>query len=340
MEITLIAIDLAKDVFQLHGVDGQGRAVLKKKVRRAQLSATVVTLAPCVIAMEACGSAHHWAREFRAMGHEVRLIAPSFVKPFVKSNKNDRNDAQAIAEAASRPDMRFVAIKEIWQQEVQSLHRVRSRLIRDRTALVNEIRGLLSEFGVVTPKGRRQFQCSIAELISTLQAQEKLSTKSILMFQGLCTELSTLSTRIEDLEHSIAGVLKENPAMQRIEQMPGVGVLTATAMVAAVGDAKRFKNGRQFSAWLGLVPRQSSSGGKDRLLGISKRGDVYLRTLLIHGARAVLQFADRKTDKRSLWAMEKIKTRGQHRACVALANKMARSIWVMLAKEKEYQMAV
>lgn len=340
MKVTSIGIDLAKSVFQLHGVNDLGRCVLRKKLSRGQLLSFVAQLSPCLIGMEACSGASFWAREFQKLGHQVRLIAPQFVKPFVKSNKNDAADAEAICEALLRPNMRFVTPKSIGQQDVQSLHRVRSRLVAARTALSNELRGLLSEYGVVLPQGIAQLRKNLASVLETAQQQERVTLVGRLLFESMLVEIRELDQKIAEMDQKVETAHCSSEACQRLAEIPGVGKLTATAVVAAVGDAGSFKNGREFSAWIGLVPKQHSSGGKERLLGISKRGDVYLRTLLIHGARASIRFLDRQAESsRKQWLQKLIERRGKNRAVVALANKNARQIWVLLARNEEYRAA-
>ena len=336
-KLAVLAIDLAKEVFQLHGVDERGKAVLKKKLRRSELLAFVANVPQCIIAMEACGGAHYWAREFQKQGHTTKLISPQFVKPFVKSNKNDANDAEAIAEAAMRPSMRFVPVKPISNQDIQNIHRVRQRLVGNRTALSNEIRGLLQEYGIILPKSINKLMKLLPPILDNSN-EHRLSPMSIRLFRQLTEELQSIEKEVKKYDQELAAVFQANEAAQRIEKIEGIGVITATAMIAAVSDPNAFKNGREFSAWLGLVPRQDSSGGKTTLKGISKRGDVYLRTMLINGARAALRVAPLKSDPRSKWATEKIKTRGFNKACVALANKNARVIWALLAKSQDYKL--
>ncbi len=340
MKVTSIGIDLAKSIFQLHGVDAHGKALFRKKLSRGQLLPFIAQLNPCLIGMEACGAASFWAREFKKMGHDVKLIAPQFVKPFVKSNKNDAADAEAICEALLRPNMRFVTPKSIEQQDIQSLHRVRSRQVAARTALSNELRGLLSEYGVVLPQGITQLRKNLTAMLETAQQQERVTQRGKLLFETMLDELRELDAKIAEMDVRIESIHNGSEASQRLAEIPGVGKLTATAVVAAVGDVKVFKNGREFSAWIGLVPKQHSSGGKEKLLGISKRGDVYLRTLLIHGARASIRFLDRQADSsRKQWLQKLIERRGMNRAVVALANKNARQIWVLLARNEEYRAA-
>lgn len=326
MEIDILGIDLAKHVFQLHGAERSGRAVHRSKVGRGALIETVQKLRPRVIAMEACSSAHHWARRFTGMGIEVRLLSPQYVTPFVKTNKNDRNDAEAIAEAASRPSMRFVSVKSVEQEDIQAVHRMRAVLVRQRTAVINQIRGLLAERGLIVARSVQAFKRTIPTLLSNESSE-------------LTTFCQALEARIQWLEVAIKDFVKNSALCRKITAVEGIGPLTASAVVGAIGDAKQFTNGRHLAAWLGLVPRQYSSGGKARLQGISKRGDTYLRTLLIHGARTVLQYASGKTDKRSRWLQQLIVRRGYNCAAVALANKNARILQVLLSTEASYRPA-
>ncbi len=328
-EITLLAIDLAKQVFQLHGVDARGVCVLRRQVRRAQLLRLIAQLPPCTVAMEACGGAHHWGRRIRELGHQVKLIAPQFVKPFVKGNKTDRNDAQAICEAAQRPDMRFVALKTVDQQQVLALHRMRSSVVKARTALANQVRGLLAEFGVVVAQGLQRLRRQLPELLEDAENGLPPLLREELNFQT--QRLRELDAEVQRLTRRIEEQAQVDERSGALMQRRGVGPLIASAFAAEIGDAHAFKNGRQVAAWLGLVPRQHSSGGKPILLGISKRGDAYLRTLLIHGARAALRTADRHEDAVSQWACTLKARRGVHKATVALANKMARQLWAQLA---------
>lgn len=337
MTVTTIGIDLAKRVFQVHGVDQHGTCVLRKRLSRSELVPFIAKLPPCRIGMEVCGGANYWSRRFRGFGHEVRLMSPQFVKPYVKTNKNDTNDAEAICEAVSRPTMRYVIPKTIDQQDLQSLHRVRQRLIQSRTALVNQIRGLLAEYGLVVPKHigplRRQLPTFLADSTNELTPLGRET------FAQLYDELVASDTRIHQIDTRLKQWCSANEVCQRLLQLEGIGPLIATAIVAAVGDPLAFKNGRQLAAWLGLVPRQRSSGDRCLLLGISKRGDRYLRTLLIHGARAVVWRAGTKTDARSRWIANKRACRGINRTCVAVANKNARIIWALLAKGEAYRKA-
>jgi transposase len=330
MNITTIGIDLAKNVFQVHGTDERGKAVLTKVLRRAQMMPFFTQQPPCLIGMEACGSAHFWARKLTALGHTVKLMAPQFVKPYVKSNKNDARDAEAICEAVGRPNMRFVAIKTPEQQALLALHRARQGLVRARTAQGNQIRGLLAEFGCVIPKGRRHLEQHIPEILE--DAENGLPGMGRELFARLLEHLRHLDAQVQALEAQIKAWHRQDAASRRLEAVPGIGPLTASALVASIGDARNFKNGRQLSAWLGLVPRQHSSGGKPTLLGISKRGDVYLRTLLIHGARAALQHQSSER-----WGAALAERRNKNLAAVALANKNARIVWALLAHGRSFQ---
>lgn len=335
MKVTRLGIDIAKNVFQLHGVDKLGNVVLRKRVQRKELLAVVSNITPCLVGMEACGGANFWAREFKKVGHEVKLISPQFVKPYVKSNKNDAADAEAICEAVGRPNMRFVAIKAIENQDIQNLHRIRSRLVGSRTALSNEIRGLLSEYGVIIPKGINHLRKSLPEILE--RAADKLTAMSQECFNSLLQELFDLDEKVLFYEKKIKDIHKNHPMCQRLDTIPGVGPLVSTAILSTVSDPSMFKNGRGLSAWFGLVPKQSSSGGKEILLGISKRGDGYIRGLLIHGARSVLVKSKNKEDRLSVWANKVSERRGINRAAVALANKNARAIWVLMTRNEEFK---
>lgn len=328
-EITTVGIDLAKSVFSLHGVDGAGRVVLRRTVRRDQLVEVVARLAPCVIGMEACSGAHEWARRFQAFGHTVRLMAPKFVIPYRKSGKNDGNDAEAICEAATRPSMRFVPVKSAEQQALLALHRVRQGFVVERTATINRLRGLMSEFGVVLALR------SITVRRDAAQAAEALPTLARRMIEDLLGHLGVLDARIEGYDREIESQARLSEAAQRLMQIRGIGPTTALAIVATVGNAREFSNGRQFAAWIGLVPGQYSTGGKTRLGHISKRGDAYLRNLLVQGARSVLNTAGAHQDRMSRWALELKPRRGYYRTLVAIANKNARIAWALLAREQD-----
>ena len=337
--IKVLSIDLAKRSFHLYGVDEDGQQVLSKKLGRVRLSEFVANLLPCTVAMEACGSAHYWARKFRTYGHEVRLIAPQFVKPFVKSNKNDAADAEAICEAAQRPNMRFVAIKTVEQQDIQAIHRMRSLTVDRRTAHINHIRGLLLEYGIEIAKGRPAVQRRLPEILE--DAENGLSARFRAELHGLAEELRHLNERVAHYDAQIDAIAQGDRQARDLMTIPGIGPKGATALLAAVGeDASLFHNGRGLDAWIGLVPRQHSTGGRDRLLGISKRGDVYLRNLLIHGARAVLRTLEHKEDRTSLWAKALKDRRHTNVAIVAMANKMARVAYAVMTTGKPYDPAI
>ena len=334
-DITVLGIDLAKNVFQMHGVNRSGKVVLRKKLSRDKLVEFVANLPKCLIGMEACGSAHYWARRFRAFGHEVKLMAPQFVKPYRKSSKNDRNDSEAIAEAVTRPNMRFVPIKAIEQQETQTIHRARSLLIKQRTALTNQIRGLLMEYGIILPQGISHIRKNMMAILE--DAENELTFRLRSVFNDLYEQLKVLDNRIEVYNGMINKISKEDERCQRLMQIEGVGAIVATALVAAVGDAKVFKNGREMAAWLGLVPRQRSSGNKTVLLGITKRGDIYLRMLLIHGGRSFVKVCENKETKRAQWVKAKKLSAGYNKTSVAVANKNVRIAWALLTKNEDYK---
>lgn len=338
MKNTTIGLDIAKSVFHLFAVNQMGRFVKKKQLKRKQVLAYMANTSPCLIVMEACGGANYWAREFIALGHEVKLIAPQYVKPYVKGNKNDYNDAEAIAEAAQRPNMRFVPIKSVEQQDVQNFHRQRERIKNERTALVNQIRGLLAEYGIVLNQGVAAVRKGLPDILE--DAENDLTALTRELFAELLDELRALDQRFEHCGRRIQSINRENDVCRRLDEILGIGPITASATYAAAGNGKDFVNGRHFSAWLGLVPGQHSSGGKTVLLGISKRGNVYLRTLFIHGARAVLRHSANKTDRFSRWAQAVLARRGHNKACVAVANKMARMAWVIMAKGETYRVAI
>jgi transposase len=335
MKVTTAGIDLAKNVFQVHGVDEHGKTVLRKQLKREQVAPFFANLQTCLIGMEACGSAHHWARKLQALGHTVRLVAPQFVKPYVKTNKNDAADAEAICEAVARPNMRFVPVKNIEQQAVLALHRVRQGFIKARTAQANQIRGLLAEFGLIVPQGIGNIAARVPELIE--DASNELPGSFRMLVDQLVDHLKVLDTHVLNLEAKIKAWHRESEISRKLEQIPGIGPVTASALVATIGDAKAFENARQLAAWMGLVPRQHSTGGKAKLLGISKRGDTYLRTLLIHGARSAILAAQRKATKEDSWLGKLLLRRTPNVAAVALANKNARVVWALLAKDRTYR---
>ena len=332
MHVTRLGIDVAKHVFQLHGVDDRGHTVLRRRVTRTQLRPLVAQLQPCLVGLEACSSAHYWARELRTLGHDVRLIAPQFVAPYRKNDKNDGNDAEAICEAGGRPHMRFVPVKDVGQQAVLTVHRARQLLVAERTALVNQTRGLLAEYGLIVSTGVGVLRRALPELLES----PALPALARDVFVDLADRLRALDERIASYDRRVAQLARHMEPVQRLLQVPGVGPVTATALVATVGDARAFKNGRQFAAWLGMVPRQHSSGGTRRLDRITKRGDVYLRTLLIHGARAVMRQLARRTDATSRWGLALKARRGFNKAVVALAAKQARILWALLATGRPY----
>jgi len=337
-DIKVLGVDLSKSSIQLHGVNESGKPALKKKFSRNKVTAFIAKLPPCLIGLEACGGAHYWVRTFAKFGHEVRMIAPQFVKPYVKSNKNDAVDAEAICEAVQRPSMRFVPNKSIEQQDIQSMHRIRSLLVSRRTAQANQIRGLLMEYGIVISKGIACIRKAIPEILE--DAENNLTSIFRELLSELYEEMVHLDERIDTLEKKLQSISLQNKDCQRLLTIPGVGLLTATAMVAAVSDINAFKNGRELAAWLGLVPRQHSTGGKPTLMGISKRGDNYLRALLIHGGRSVVRVADKYKDKRNRWVSELDQRRGKNISAVAVANKNARIAWALLSKNVNYDAAI
>jgi transposase len=336
MKLIRVGVDLAKNVFQVHGVDQHEKPIWRCQLSRNEWLRVMLGKieSGCVIGMEACGGAHHWARQLQAKGFTVKLIAPQFVKPYVKSNKNDANDAEAICEALGRPSMRFVTVKTVEQQDIQAVHRVRTGLIEQRTAKVNQIRGLVSEYGLTAPKQIRNLRATLPRWLE--DADNGLSDRFRRLLNGLREDLQRLDERVAEMNQEIAVIAKTHPVAQRLQQLRGVGPLIATALIATVGDAKQFAKGRQMSAALGLTPKQQSSGGKERLLGISKRGDVYLRSLLIHGARSTIYAARNRTDQLSQWINRIAMTRHPNIAAVALANKTARIAWAMLRNESNY----
>jgi len=335
-DIKVIGIDLAKNVFQVHGADSEGKCVLRKRLTREKLIEFMSNLTPCLVGIEACTGAHHWARLFEKMGHTVKMMAPQFVKPYVKSNKNDRNDAGGITEAVTRPDMKFVPIKKVEQQDVLLLHRARELVVKQRTAQANQIRGYLAEYGVVMPQGIAHLR----KLPSTLETNvDKLTVKAIALFTELYQQFVMFDEQVKKYQKQIELEAQQDVMCREIMKIEGIGPLTASAVVATIGDAKVFKNGRELSAWLGLVPKQHSSGNKIRLSGISKRGDRYVRKLLIHGARSEVKVCEKKTDRKSSWVADKKQRCGYNKAAVALANKNARIIWAIMATGECYRQA-
>jgi len=332
MKISMIGLDIAKNVFQVHGVDEAGEVTLRKKLRRRDVLSFFAAQEPCVVAMEACGTAHHWARELAALGHEVRLVPPSYVKAYVKRSKNDAVDAAAIYEAASRPSMRFVPVKTLERQAALVPHRVRDMLVRQRTMLINALRSQMAEFGVVVPKGRHR----LGELIAMLREDQGIPASARTMLMELVGAIEALTPRVDRIEKAIVAAVRMDPLARRLTTVPGVGPITASALAAMVGDPARFRNGRHFAAWLGLVPRQSSTGGKQRLGRISKMGDKYLRKLLVLGATASLRRAP-STDRLALWTRGLLDRRPARLVTVALANKMARIAWAVMARGQAYR---
>ena len=336
MNITRVGVDIAKSIFHVHGVDRHDTLRWQAALKRHQwLDALSKRVAPGgEVAMEACASSHHWARELQKRGYRVKLIAAQFVKPYVKSNKNDRADAEAICEAMSRPGMRFVAVKSVKQQDVQAVHRVREELIRQRTAKSNQIRGLVGEYGIVAPVGIHRLRQALPRWLE--DAENGLSDGFRSLLAGLAQDLRYLDHRIESLNESIAQSVRNDPVAQRLLQLRGVGPITASALSGALGDGKAFNKGREFAASLGLTPRQHSTGGKERLLGISKRGDSYLRKQMIHGARAVLYHSKNRNDGLSQWLRELTLRKHPNVVTVALANKTARQAWALVRNATDY----
>lgn len=336
MNITTIGIDLAKHSFSLHGIDQHGKVVLRKTMSRGKLLGFMAQLPPCVVGMEACSGAHYWGREFVKLGHQVGIMAPRFVAPYRKNEKNDSNDAEAICEAATRPSMRFVPVKSAEQQAVLVLHRIRAGLVKERTALINQLRGLLTEFGIVMPVGRYSAQEALPAILE--DADNALPHLARRLLADAHDRLLKVNEQIRAYDRELETLARESEAARRLMTIPGIGAVTATALVASVGDPSQFHSGRQFAAWLGLVPRQYTTGGKVRLGRITKRGDVYLRTLLIHGTRAVLAALKDKNDRVSQWVRELVARRGYKRAVVALAAKNARILWAMLMQRRDYEL--
>jgi transposase len=335
MKITVIGFDLAKNVFQVHGVDGDGHVIVKKKLRRAQVSMFFANVEPCLVGIEACSSAHHWARKLQAFGHTVRLMAPQFVKPYVKANKTDAADAEAICEAVTRPGMRFVPIKSVENQTLLALHRARQGFIKSRVAQTNQIRGLLAEFGIVMTQGPKNVEPQLLRILE--DAENGLPSSFRQLLQRLLENARQLRIQAEEIETEIKQWHENSEQSRRLAEIPGIGALTASALVASIGDAKAFANGRQLAAWIGLVPRQYSSGGKAKLLGISKRGDKYLRTLMVHGARSVILRAGAKAGYAESWLGRLLVRRHKNVAACALANRSARVVWALLAHNRHYQ---
>ena len=331
MSAAFIGLDLAKSVFQVHGVDAQGKVVVTKRLRRDAVLAFFANLAPCVVGMEACAGSHFWAREITRLGHTVRLMAPQYVKPYIKRQKNDRADAEAICEAVQRPSMRFVAVKSEEQQSTLAIHRVRETLVAQKTQLINALRAHLAEFGIVAPQGAGKVSQLTAVVADPEDTRVPALARTVL--QGLVDQLRDTERRVEDLDAQLAEQAEANEVCQRLMTVPGIGPVAATALAATVGDATVFESGRHLAAWLGLVPRQTSSGGKERLGGISKAGDGYLRRMLVNGARAVMRWHG----KTSPWLAGLLARRPFNVAVVALANKLARIAWAVLRRGEDFK---
>ncbi len=335
MKITTVGLDLAKNVFHAVGLNQANTMVLKKKLTRSKLLAFFAQLEPCLVAMEACRSAHYWGREIQKFGHMVRLIPARDVKPFVQGNKNDYNDALAIAEAAYRPKIRCVSVKTTEQQDIQALHRLKQGVTKQRTELCNRLRGLLEEYGIIIPKGITQLRSRIPEILE--DAENGLSYTFRTLLQQGHQQLRELDAHIKTYEQQLLAQVKEDEAAQRLMSIPGFGPVVSSVFLSVIGDGKAYRRGRDVAANLGLVPRQHSSGDKPVLLGITKRGNCYLRGLLVHGARSVIRVAAEKDDGLSLWAMELVRRRGMNKATVDLANKMARIGWAVLTRGEVYK---
>ena len=336
MQLTTIGLDLAKNILQVHGVDAGGQAVLKRRLRRGEVLEFFANLPPCLVGLEACGGAHWWAREIEALGHQVRLMPAHYVRPYVKRNKNDAADAEAICEAVTRPTMRFVPIKGAEQRSVLLLHRTRELLVRQRTGLINALRGHVAEFGIVVAQGAR----NVAKLIAVIADQDgkRLPPLAKDVLRLLVEQLRATEGKLAELERHLLAWHRANEVSQRLATVPGVGPITATAVAATVGDPAHFRSARQFAAWLGLVPRQHSSGGKERLGRISKRGDGYLRRLLIHGARTVMRWRRRGVGlAASPWLAGLLERRPVNVTTVALANKNARIVWAMMMRGESFR---
>ena len=337
MQITTVGLDLAKNVFHVVCFDTRGQEVKKQMLSRAKLRAFFAQLVPCLIGMEACASAHYWARELMALGHDVKLIPAQYVKPYLRGNKNDYNDSRAIAEALVRPGMRFVAVKSVEQQDIQALHRIRSQCVKERTALCNSTRGLLGEYGLVVAQGVSALRRAIPAFLE--DGENGLSASFRALLARRYEQLQELEVHIAHYTSELEQLARREEPCQRLQTIPGFGPIVASAFYSAVGDGSAYRRGRDVSAAIGLVPAQHSSGGKERLLSISKRGDKYLRSLLVHGARAVVARASGKSDRLSRWLQRLCAERGVNKATVALANKMARMGWALLSSGSVYQAA-
>jgi transposase len=333
--VTTIGLDIAKSVFQVHGVDTEGKVVVRRQIKRRYVLAFFQKLPPCLVGIEACASAHHWSRELQAIGHSVRLMPPAYVKPYVKRHKNDATDAEAICEAVTRPNMRFVATKTEEQQSCLTLHRTRHLFIRQQTSVINVIRALLAEFGIVAPVGRNGVEQLLA--VAADAGDQRLPEVARACVIALGAQLRMLKAQILQFDRMIMAWHRSSEASRRLDDIPGVGPALATALVASIADPKVFRSGRDFSAWIGLVPKQNSSGGKDRLGSISKRGDRYLRSLFTTGALAVIRYAKIHATKHRPWLTALLMRRPTKVAAIALANKIARMAWAMMARGERYR---
>lgn len=334
MQITTIGLDLAKSWFQVHGVDASGKVAIRRKLKRSDVISFFKSVPPCLVGIEACATAHYWARELIKVGHEVRLMPPAYVKAYVKRNKNDAADAEAICEAVTRPSMRFVPVKDADQQSILMLHRVRSLLIRQRTMLVNALRAHMAEFGIIAPQGLRNVQ-DLTKIIA--HEGERLPTLARPILQTVVDQLNETNMRIREIERRLAKWHRESSVSQLLATVPGVGIMGASAIAATVADPSLFKSGREFAAWLGMTPKQNSSGGKERLGRTSKRGDKYIRSLLIAGAVAVLRHARNRPTRDGEWVRGLLERKPTKVAAVALANKTARIVWAVMVRGDGYK---
>jgi transposase len=333
--ITTIGLDIAKSIFQVHGIDAAGQVVMRRQLKRRYILKFFEKLPPCLVGIEACASSHHWSRELQALGHTVRLMPPAYVKPYVKRHKNDATDAEAICEAVTRPNMRFVATKTPEQQSCLTLHRTRHLFIRQQTAVINAIRAHLAEFGIVAPVGRHGVEQLLG--IAADVNDKRLPEVARACVAALGAQLRMLKAQILEFDRMINAWHRSNEASRRLDDIPGVGPALATALVASIADPKAFRSGRDFSAWIGLVPKQNSSGGKDRLGNISKRGDRYLRSLFTTGALAVIRYAKIHGTRHRPWLTALLARRPTKVAAIALANKIARMAWAMMARGERYK---